>query len=250
MIPVHTPNLPTAQVKCVVIAGESNIINESLNKLSIKVLNCETNPSLENSINNHADMLVYHFGDIGIILSSEQTFLFNDLSILKYSVKYTKSIIKSPYPNDVYLNAARLGKYLICNPKLVAREILAAAEYDGLKIISVNQGYSKCSICVINELSIITDDRGIAHACESKGINTLLISKGSIKLNGHNYGFIGGCTGLIDKNRLAFCGNINKHKDYNQILNFLNKHGIEPVNLYEGDLLDIGGILPIMQVNK
>ncbi len=247
MIAIHNPNLPTAPVKLVIMSGEYKFLNVSMSKLSISVLNCETNILLDRSICNHSDILIHHLGDNNILMSKEQMFLSKTLLEFGFNINYIKNCIKSPYPNDVRFNAARLGKYLICNPKLLAHEILEIAEYNDLKIIPVNQGYSKCSICAIDEHSIITDDRGISVACELKGLDTLLISKGSVKIKEYSYGFIGGCTGLIDKNKLAFCGNVEKHSDYKEILKFLDEHKIDPVNLYEGDLLDIGGIIPISQ---
>lgn len=250
LIPVYIPNLPKAPVRLVITAGEVIELKTSLNNLSIEVLNCQNNPFLENSLASHADMLIHHLSNNVILLDTEQTFLFNNLTKLDFNVKFISSRIKSPYPSDAYLNAARLGHYLICNIKTTAPEILSAAEEMKLDIIAVKQGYTKCSICVLNENTIITDDTGIKNACTAKGIDVLLISKGCIRLRGYHYGFIGGCTGLIDKNKLAFCGDFRNHKDSKQIDLFLAQHNIEPISLYAGDLLDIGGILPILQENE
>jgi len=250
LIPVHIPNLPTAAVRFVIAAEGVVGLNESLKKLSINVLSCQKNLLLENSLACHADMLVYHLGDNKILLSREQMFLQDKLSHLDYKVNSISSRIMSPYPSDVFLNAARVGKWLICNIKTTAPEILSAADEMSLEIIAVKQGYTKCSICVINENTIITDDNSIYNASKAKGIDVLLIRKGSIKLKGHEYGFIGGCTGLIDKTKLAFCGDYKKHDDCRSIDKFLDKHGIEPVVLLEGELHDIGGILPILQENE
>jgi len=250
LIPVYIPNLPTSPVRLVITAGDVSALKTPLNNLSIEVLNCQNNPFLEHSLASHADISIHHLSYNTILLDSEQTFSYNYLTQLEFNVKFISSRIKSPYPSDAYLNAARIGHYLICNIKTTAPEILSAAEEMNLDIIAVKQGYTKCSICVLNENTIITEDIGINDACKAKGIDVLLISKGSIKLSGHDYGFIGGCTGLIDKNKLAFCGDLRNHKDSKQIDLFLAQHNIEPISLYAGDLLDIGGILPILQENE
>ncbi len=249
IIPITLPNLPTAKVTCVITAGDVIGLNESLNKLSIKVINTQKSLLLENSLANHADMLIHHIGNNETFLSDEQTFLLGVLEELEFNIRHISKAVNSPYPSDVYLNAARLGKYLICNVKTIAPEILFAAKAIDLEIISVKQGYTKCSVCIIKKNTIITEDIGIGKACTDKGIEVLIISKGSIKLTDHDYGFIGGCTGLIDKNKLAFYGDLKKHKDCREIEMFLAKHNIEPVSLIEDDLQDIGGIIPILQEN-
>ena len=81
--------------------------------------------------------------------------------------------------------------------------MLEFAENEGLNVINVNQGYSGCSVCVINDSAIITDDESIFTAAQNFLNDVLLIQKGSIRLNGYNYGFIGGCCGKISKNKLS-----------------------------------------------
>lgn len=114
-------------------------------------------------------------------------------------------------------------------------------------MIPVKQGYSKCSICVVNESAVITDDESVFAAAGNFLNDVLFVSKGSIGLKGYNYGFIGGCSGKISDNKIAFNGRIESHTDSNQIIDFLQKHSVEPVELTNSKLLDIGGILPLMQ---
>ncbi len=250
MKPLKIPNLPTTAVKVVITAGGISGLKDSLQKLSINNLETSININLEPGIANHSDLLVYHFCDNKILLSSEQMFLYRKLSELKFHPMLSMTTISSPYPGDVYLNAARLGMFVICNTKTITPEILTFAESNNLEIIHVKQGYTKCSICILNKNTIITEDEGIKIILEKKGIEVLLISKGSIKLNNHQYGFFGGCTGLIDKNKLAIIGNLKYHTDYERINKFLLKHNIQPVSLIDGDLQDIGGIIPIIQMNN
>ena len=77
--------------------------------------------------------------------------------------------------------------------------------------------------------------------------DSVLIKKGSIRLDGFDYGFIGGCTGLIDKNKLLFNGDINYHKDCNKIIDFLHKHKVEPVVIENQPLTDIGSVIPLCE---
>lgn len=107
--------------------------------------------------------------------------------------------------------------------------------------------YSRCSVCVINENAIITDDISVFTAAQNFLSDVLFISKGSIRLDGYDYGFIGGCCGKIDKNKIAFNGRIDSHKDYKLIIDFITKHGVDCIELNNNVLTDIGGILPLIE---
>jgi len=117
----------------------------------------------------------------------------------------------------------------------------------GVEFVKVRQGYTKCSVCVVDENSAITSDRNIYNALISNGIDTLLISEGYIDLDGYDYGFIGGSCGKISKNEIAFTGRFNKHPDCDRILEFLNARKIDAKFLTDKDIFDIGSILPITE---
>ena len=69
-------------------------------------------------------------------------------------------------------------------------------------------------------------------------------SNENIFLNGFSCGFIGGASGVVD-NTILFCGDIRKHKDYNNIKAFANNRGFDLYSLSNNDLYDYGGILPV-----
>ena len=58
--------------------------------------------------------------------------------------------------------------------------------------INVSQGYSKCSLCIVNENSVITEDDGIAEVLKRHNMDVLKISAGDVLLSGLDYGFLGG----------------------------------------------------------
>lgn len=74
----------------------------------------------------------------------------------------------------------------------------------------------------------------------------MLITPGHIDLFDLNYGFIGGCTGFISKNEIAFLGDVSKHPDYEKINMFIKSKGKKIVNLSNEKLLDLGSIIPLM----
>ena len=80
---------------------------------------------------------------------------------------------------------------------------------------------------------------------EKYNIEVLAIRPGYIALPGYDYGFIGGCSGLLKKNLLVFNGNISLHPDSDSILSFCKNHGTDVYSLSKGVLTDIGTITPL-----
>ena len=116
------------------------------------------------------------------------------------------------------------------------------------EIIDVKQGYSKCSVCICNHNTVITDDISIYNALlQYDNINSLLVEKGSVRINEYNYGFIGGCCGLIDKNLLLFNGDLSTHTDFDKIQKFLYDNNVKYIDVKNKPLTDIGSIIPIIE---
>lgn len=244
---VITPNLPTSRVAAAAINARAGEAIKKLSSMEIHCIEIDADNRLPKPVENHADMQLLHLGNNDIFCQNEHLFLGEFEKFL--NLKEIEKKCSDKYPDDVLLNCTIIGDKLICNPKTVAKEVIELANDRNLSVISVNQGYARCSVCVINENAIITDDESVYRAAGNFLNDVLLISKNSIGLKGYNYGFIGGCSGKIDKDKIAFNGEIKYHSDYKQILNFLEKHGVEPVELKKGRLEDIGGILPLLQYN-
>ncbi len=148
------------------------------------------------------------------------------------------------YPFDVPLNVAQVGRYLICNPKTASPDILNYSKDIGLEIIPTAQGYTKCSILVLNETSIITEDDSIYNAAWDK-LDVLKIEKGHVNLPGYDYGFIGGASCTVN-DTVYFFGKISAHPDFDRIKNFITSKGLYMTELGHGEtLLDIGGVIAI-----
>ena len=142
------------------------------------------------------------------------------------------------YPKSVAYNTAVTEKFAICNEKYTDRVILQRVKENGLEIINVKQGYSKCSLCVFPG-GAITSDRGIYKKISPK-VDTLLIGTGGVLLPGADYGFLGGASGFGD--RLYFTGNIENHPDFKDINAFLEEKNIK-YSYFPGELTDYGTAL-------
>jgi len=139
-----------------------------------------------------------------------------------------------------------VGDYAIHNFKYTDKKIMEFIDNKGLKKINVEQGYTKCSICVVDDNSVIISDKGIYNKLDETEIDCLLIETGYIELFDMNYGFIGGCSGLISNDKIAFFGDVRKHPSYNDIKIFLDGKDKEIVVLGEESLLDLGSLVPLM----
>lgn len=151
---------------------------------------------------------------------------------------------KGSYPDDAAYNVASTGKFTIHNFKYTDKVLLS--EIKGKKI-NVSQGYSKCSLCIVNENSVITEDEGIAKVLKRHNMDVLKISAGDVLLPGLDYGFLGGASGKISKDKLLFAGDIKTHRDYKEIFNFCTMRNVMPVSLCDDNLVDIGSIIPVLE---
>ncbi|WP_411676798.1 DUF6873 family GME fold protein [Caproicibacter sp.] len=244
---LKTPNLPESDVALAAVSDTYPGILLGLTGLGVKVIPVQPAKFLESPVQSHADLLCHPLGGNRIIAAKGEESLKLALESYKFRITESTFMIKSPYPKDCALNAARVGKFLIANKKIIDPTLLHFSEEENIKFVDVRQGYTKCSVAIADEKSIITADCGIQAAALKAGMDVLKIQPGFIKLTGFPYGFLGGACCLIGKRKIAFAGNPTHHPDYLKIKKFLDCRKIEIISLYDGPLLDVGGIIPLME---
>ena len=231
--------------------NKSIIVSRYIPSECIKSLNDMGYTVFQGSLLPNVDKPVAHHIDMQIVKCSDKAYLCAPCVYDHYLDAFENTTIElvkghenpdDRYPHDVKYNIAITGKYAIHNTSHTDKAFFELSCYSD---INVKQGYSKCNICVVSEDAIITSDKGIADTLSKYPIDVLLISEGHILLDGYNHGFIGGCSGLIENNLLAFAGDISIHPDYESIRDFCLNHGVDLVSLYDGDLVDIGTIVSV-----
>ena len=242
---IKNPNLPETKVNTVICGTEDEDILDFFKRNDISIISIKPNNEIDIAVSTHADMAVSHLGNNVIIADKNQKNLQEELCSLNFKVHFAKNEISGKYPQDIALNFAVVGNNIIGNFKYVDENLLNLIS-DKRKI-DVKQGYCKCSILVIDENAVITDDESIYRKTTENGIDSLLVSKGDILLSGHEYGFIGGASGKISKETVVFFGDIRKHKDYEKIVLFTKKHGCNFICTDDKELRDIGGIISIIE---
>ena len=192
-------------------------------------------PGLNAIVADHADTLICDLGD-ELVVPREVA------ARMPMPPERLRIIAERPrgdYPEDVCLNALRVGERLFARLESLSDELKSAAEEKGMKLVNVRQGYARCSaLPLVN--AVITADKGIAKALRCEGIETLLIPAGGIALEGCQYGFIGGASFFDEKRRRAvFFGSLPESFACD-VREFCRARGICVAEL-RGALTDVGG---------
>ena len=242
---IENPNLPERKAGYVFISCDAPAdILKSLENMDIKPILVKRAKNITTPVCSHADILIHHLG--GKYFVCEPTIY----DYIKESLNNTGAVLTrglkavcDTYPGDCLYNSARIGNFLFANLKITDKTILDYADDIYAKKININQGYAKCNICVVNKNAIITSDEKICKTAVKNGFDVLKIQSGGIEIKKYNYGFIGGATGLLSKDIMAFCGNLKFHPDALQIRQFLRNYNIYPENLSNTNLTDVGSII-------
>lgn len=235
------PFIPNVKVERVFVGKTDEKIISFIESFGIDVVLANENIKLDKPVSNHVDMNMLRLNKNFYAADNSQLMLFDQYP--RHAVLETA--VNSPYPDDCALNVAIVGDIFFSNPGSIDISVFNHLIKTGYKNIDVKQGYSKCSTCIVDERSIITDDSSIDKAARINGMDSLLIEKGDIYLSGYDYGFIGGASSLIDYHELIFFGDITKHRSFEKIDCFLKTKHCNYSYIKDFPLTDIGGIVII-----
>lgn len=231
-------------IKAVIASGLSFDAYNYLKKSGIEVLVFPDNPNVDARVAHHADLSFFFDGTDTLFVAPEFSEYSDVLSKYCKNVVFINKKLGNKYPDDVLLNCVCVGNNFICNKDTVSTEVFDKMKSSGYNIINVKQGYTKCSVIPVSKNAMITDDESVYNACVNAEIDVLKVSKGSVVLDGFDYGFIGGTAGKISENEILFNGDITGHADFERIDLFLKKYGVKAV-YFSSQLEDIGSIIPI-----
>ena len=247
---VAKANLPI-NTKMVLIGEKySEILNKPLKNIGINPIFVPDNPFVDKRLAGHVDLSLFHYGSNEIAASSylKGSGLTKSLEDSGFRLTFPISNQREIYPYDADFNLCFFGNNLIYNPKSANLNIVEyLTDLGECKTIKVKQGYSKCSVCVVNENAIISSDAGICSRAAEAGISVLKINPGYIELSGFDYGFIGGASFKISNETIAFTGNLNNHPDKTSILEFLSLHNVRPVYITNFPAFDVGSAIQIVE---
>ncbi|WP_243577971.1 DUF6873 family GME fold protein [Clostridium minihomine] len=247
---VEKPNLPSASVTLVMVSDAEPKVIDNLQRLGIRTIVSKLNDNLPGPIAGHADLQCLHLGKENWLVARPNPSLQEKLEQEGATVCLTQNLLGNTYPKDVLLNVFFLKELMFGKSEIWDPQVQEFCKNHKIKTIPVNQGYTNCSVAVVSERAIITADAGIAQAARKNGIQVLEIQSGNIRLDGYDYGFIGGCCGLLSNEIIAFTGNLNSHPNGFEIREFIQQQQKQIVELSKGELVDIGGILPVKETDR
>jgi len=190
---------------------------------------------LQAPVATHPDMLMCQIGDTLIVPRSyylENKSVFDGVCVTLADVS-----IQPEYPRDVCMNALIMGDTLYGRVDVICGQALDMVKNH----VFTKQGYAACSTLKITENAAVTADKSIAKALSQNGVDVCLIRSGHIKLDGYDYGFIGGASVKLLDGSVAFFGDLSGHPDHEKIQKFAQKHNTRLISLSDDPLEDHGG---------
>ena len=228
-----------------------SIEKENLKGLGYKLIKIKKSTNVYPEISSHVDIFACKVKDKIIVEKSAYKMLKNKLNNDENILISGETMISYDYPNDIKYNVCIVGNKAIHNFKHTDSKIIQELEKNNFKLINVKQGYSNCSIAVIDENSIILSDKGLYNSLKNRGIDMLFLDYiPNIKLLNENgeysqkNGFIGGAISRIGDNIVVF-GDLDKIDYNNKIRNFIKKKNLNIKEFTGINVVDYGGIMEI-----
>lgn len=208
----------------------------------IKSFNCK---EIYFPLNTHPDLQIHKVSDERVYAEPNCFDYYKEILSPYTEIIKGDSLNGGTYTSHIAYNIARVGKNIFCNTKYADKNIIDYYKKNEYRIIHTNQGYSKCSVCIVSDNAVITEDSGIEKVMRAMKINVCKVKFGGVGLSGFPYGFIGGASGIVGNN-LLFCGDIKKHLEYDKISRFITENSdLNIVSLSEKSLWDYGSIIEI-----
>lgn len=217
-------------------------LGPALEKLGYRLVYITDNPFIDERLSGHADLSVFYDEAQNIFASKhlKSTFFADSLRNIGFFTTFLQDEQSRFYPCDAQLNICLLGDHFIFNPQTAHPPIIEHLKKQGREGIECKQGYTRCSVCVVDNNSIITADSVIADKCRKVGIDVLEIVPGYIELAGFEYGFIGGASIRLSDKFIAFTGILTAHPQYMEITDFIKSKGLNIIYLTDQPAFDIG----------
>lgn len=213
----------------------------SLEKIA-EVLWFETEDICYSAISGHADVFFCKVEDVLVVAPNCPTYAltFLDKHKVNYVLGYEK--VGAKFPETAKYNALINSEYLIHNLNYTDNKILELAEERNLKLINIRQAYTRCTTVFLNNNSVLTSDDSICKKMRSLGFDVLQIKSKKIKLEGFEFGFIGGCVGVFE-NKIVFTSSLKNIELGEEIKLFCNLVKLEIIELDNKDMTDVGGLI-------
>jgi len=242
---LKNPFIPIDKSDLVIIDGRvSKDMLDKLERLNIKAIPTIPCKEVSEPISYHPDIVLHPVNHNTIVVAPNVYEYYSDV-LSKTGIRIIKGEkrLNKDYPEDVAYNVGRIGDLVIHNFKYTDEKLMYYLKKEGLQFINVKQGYTKCSMAIVDENAVITSDRPIYKKLLEFGVDVLLIEPAYIRLDGYPYGFVGGTCGNLSRKVIAFSGKFLHHPERFKIESFLSKYHKEVLWLSDENIADIGTII-------
>ncbi len=211
-----------------------------------RLIEIKKNANLYPEISSHVDIHICKIGESLVIEPTQYNNIKNSLN--NYNIIKGLEKVQAKYPSDIKYNVCIIGKKAIHNFQYTEPQIKIELDKQKYELINTSQGYTNCSIAVIDENSAIVTDKGLYKILQKHNIDVLFLEyEPDIKLllnerYSNKRGFIGGAISRIENSIIVF-GDLNKIDKNNKIRNFILKKNLEIIDFKNLEVIDYGGLI-------
>jgi hypothetical protein len=201
-----------------------------------EVIDFETSGICYEAISGHPDIFFFQHPE-GLIIAPNTPEKYKSI-LNQNGIAYNEGELSvgTEYPQTAHYNAL-FTKYGILH-----NNHLSDPAIKGLYAIPLHckQGYVRCTTIQIADM-FVTSDQGIGKLLRKHFLEVHYIDPQKIILQGFRNGFIGGCCGVWEKS-LYLCGSFRSISNNSNLINLIHQKGYNIVDLYDGPMIDVGGI--------
>ena len=149
------------------------IEKEKLKELGYNLIEIKQSEKVYQEISSHVDIFTCKIEEKLIV---EPTQYDNIKSQLQENViEQGSESVESKYPLDIKYNVCLIGKKAMHNFEYTDSKIKEELQQQGYELINTTQGYTNCSIAVIDDNSAIVTDKGLYKILEKHNIDVLYL---------------------------------------------------------------------------
>lgn len=244
---MNNPFIPKGIGNLIIIDGRvSKEILDNIKKLDLNIITTIKCKEVPEPISYHPDIVMHPINKNTLVIAPN-VFDYYDEKLEGMGIKTIRgqTILGKNYSDHVAYNVGRVGNYAIHNLKHTDDVLKYFLKKENIEMIHVNQGYTKCSMMIVDTNAIITADYPIYKKLKGLDVDIMLINRGHIGLEGYPYGFIGGASGNLSKQDIILSGSLDGHPDKDRIFKFLKKYKKRIIYLSHKKIIDIGTIISL-----
>lgn len=235
--------------KLIIDSRMRKIEKDKLKELGFNLIEIKPSENVYEEISSHVDIFTCKIGNTIVIEPSKYVQIIDKIENTNKNIKKGREKISSKYPEDIKYNVCIIGKKTIHNFEFTDLSVKEELESHGYELIPTTQGYTNCSIAVIDDNSAIVTDKGLYKILQKHNVEVICIKEPDIKLltkNGisNKKGFVGGAITRIEDN-IIVTGDLRKIDIDGKIREFIERKNLKIIDFKDFDVIDYGGILEI-----